>query len=127
LKLLRGGARDAPLRQQTLRGTIDWSYEMLDSAERRLFELFSVFSGATFEAVEDVASRVKSLNELDVVEGLCSLVDKSLIRRTDRSDAGSRLVSSKVAERRVRETHRGFFNCRPERSQSPAGHLTRSD
>src|SRR5207249_904509 len=58
LKLLRGGARDAPVRQQTLRDTIDWSYEMLDLGEQRLFQLFSVFSGATFEAVEDVVGRV---------------------------------------------------------------------
>jgi predicted ATPase len=91
LKLLRGGARDAPVRQQTLRDTIDWSYEMLDPGERRLFELFSVFSGATFEAVEDVASRVKGLDETDVVDGLSSLVDKSLIRRIDHGDATSRL------------------------------------
>jgi predicted ATPase len=92
LKLLQGGARDAPIRQQTLRATIDWSYEMLDPGEQRLFELLSVFSGATFEAVEDVASRVKGLDEIDVVDGLSSLVDKSLIRRMDHSDAEPRLL-----------------------------------
>ncbi len=92
LKLLRGGARDAPVRQQTLRDTIAWGYEMLDPDEQRLFDLLSVFSGATFEAVEVVASRVKGLKQIDVVDGLCSLVDKSLIRRTDQDDGGSRLL-----------------------------------
>ena len=65
---------------------------MLDPDEQRLFELLSVFSGATFEAVEEVASRVKGLEQIDVVDGLCSLVDKSLIRRTDHDDGGSRLL-----------------------------------
>jgi predicted ATPase len=91
LKLLQGGARDAPVRQQTLRATIDWSYEMLDPGEQRLFQLLSVFSGATLEAVEDVVSRVNGLDNVDVVEGLSSLVDKSLIRRTDHNNAESRL------------------------------------
>ncbi|TML93579.1 MAG: DUF4062 domain-containing protein [Actinobacteria bacterium] len=92
LKLLRGGARDAPVRQQTLRDTIDWSYEMLDPGEQRLFALLSVFPGAGFEAVEDVASRIKGLEEIDVLDGLSSLVDKSLIRRVDHGDAESRLL-----------------------------------
>ena len=47
LKLLRGGARDLPERQQTLRATIDWSYAILDPGEQRLFECLSVFDGAT--------------------------------------------------------------------------------
>jgi predicted ATPase len=92
LKLLRGGGRDAPVRQQTLRDTIDWSYEMLDPGEQRVFELLSVFSGAMFEAVEDVTSRVKGLDEIDVVDGLSSLLDKSLVRRVDYGDAESRLL-----------------------------------
>jgi predicted ATPase/class 3 adenylate cyclase len=92
LKLLRGGARDAPARQQTLRDTIDWSYGMLDEGEQRLFELLAVFSGATFEAVEDVAGRIDRLQKIDVLDGLSALVDKSLIRRVDQSRAESRLV-----------------------------------
>jgi predicted ATPase/class 3 adenylate cyclase len=91
LKLLRGGARDLPERQQTLRGTIEWSYELLDTGEQRLFELLSVFSGCTFEAVEMVASAVEELGEtaldVDVFDGITSLVDKSLIRQVE-EDAG---------------------------------------
>jgi hypothetical protein len=63
LKLLRGGARDLPVRQQTLRDTIDWSYELLDLGEQRLFALLAVFLGCTFEAVEVVASGIKCLDE----------------------------------------------------------------
>jgi predicted ATPase len=66
LKLLRGGARDLPARQQTLRDTIDWSYELLDAGAQRLFESLAVFSGATLEAVEAVANRIKQFEELDL-------------------------------------------------------------
>ena len=94
LKLLRGGARDLPERQQTLRGTIDWSYELLNKEEQKLFELLSVFSGFNFESVENVAGEVKQLDEtrLDVLDGLTSLIDKSLIRREDQNYEGSRLL-----------------------------------
>ena len=93
LKLLRGGARDLPARQQTLRATIDWSYEILDAGEQRLFECLSVFDGATFEAVEQVTSRIQQLLDLDldVFEGVSSLSNKSLIRQADEPDGQSRL------------------------------------
>jgi predicted ATPase/class 3 adenylate cyclase len=93
LKLLRGGARDLPERQQTLRDTIDWSYELLEDGEKTLFEVVSVFSSCTFEAVEAVAGEIERLgeNELDTIEGLASLVDKSLIRSVDDGAGESRL------------------------------------
>jgi predicted ATPase/class 3 adenylate cyclase len=93
LKMLRGGARDLPVRQQTLRDTIDWSYELLDSGEQRLFALLSVFPSCTFEAVEVVASGIKRLDEtgVDILDGLASLVDKSLIRRADQGTGEPRL------------------------------------
>jgi predicted ATPase len=83
LKLLRGGARDLPARQQTLRDTIGWSHDLLDPEEQRLFAVVSVFRGGTLEAVEAVATGIESLKEtgFDALEGLASLVDKSLIRR----------------------------------------------
>jgi predicted ATPase len=89
LQLLRGGARDLPVRQQTLRDTVDWSYELLDDDEQRLFALLSVFAGCTFDAVEAVASEINHLGRMttDVFDGLASLVDKSLIRQVD-YDAG---------------------------------------
>jgi predicted ATPase/class 3 adenylate cyclase len=92
-ELLQGGARDLPERQQTLRHTIDWSYELLADSEKRLFEVLSVFSGCTFEAVEAVIGGIEPVGELelDIVEGLLSLVDKSLLRLSEDSAAEPRL------------------------------------
>ncbi len=75
LDLLKGG-RDADLRQQTLRATIEWSYELLTPEERQLFARLSVFlGGCTLEAAEDVCDA-----DLDTLQ---SLVDKSLVRFTN--------------------------------------------
>ena len=55
LQLLTGGARDLPLRQQTLRAAIDWSYDLLNAAEQKLFRRLSVFvGGCTLEGAEAV-------------------------------------------------------------------------
>ena len=83
LDLLRGGARDLPGRQQTLRDTIEWSYDLLSDEERRLFQLLGVFSGSRFEALEEVAARIDAFSDIDVIDGLESLVDKSLVRSVD--------------------------------------------
>jgi len=93
LDVLRGGARDLPARQQTLRATIEWSYRLLGRAEQRLFELLSVFSGADIEAVEVVAGGMDSLGaeEADPLDGLASLLDKNLVRLTEPEEGESRL------------------------------------
>jgi predicted ATPase/class 3 adenylate cyclase len=91
LKLLRGGARDLPARQQTLSGAIEWSYEMLDADEQKLFALLAVFSGATFEAVEAVTNQIETLNALDVFDVVGSLVNKSLLRQTETLAGAARL------------------------------------
>ena len=75
LDLLTGGARDAPERQRALRSTIEWSYDLLDEHERTLFARLAVFAGSfSIEAAEAVVDA-----DLD---GLASLVDKSLLRET---------------------------------------------
>lgn len=88
--LLTRGSRAAPLRQQTLRAAIDWSYDLLDDTERLLFRLVAIFrDGFTIETLEQVVgsglpdtlpvianSQRKTLNLLDV---LTQLVDKSLV------------------------------------------------
>ncbi len=94
LNLLRGGARDLPVRQQTLRDTIDWSYELLDSGEKRLFGLLSIFASCTFEEAEIVAGGINHLDgmRMDILDGLASLVDKSLIRRVNQGTGEPRLI-----------------------------------
>jgi predicted ATPase/serine/threonine protein kinase len=92
LQLLTGGAKDLPLRQQTLRGTIDWSYGLLSEAEQALFRRLSAFvGGCTLEAVEAVCNTKQDLG-LDVLEGMASLVDKSLVQQIERSGGESRFV-----------------------------------
>lgn len=80
LPLLTGGHRDLPQRQQTMRDTIAWSYELLSPAEQALFRRLAVFSGGfTLEAAESVA-RDGSLS-LSVFDGIVALVDNSLVRQ----------------------------------------------
>jgi predicted ATPase/class 3 adenylate cyclase len=90
LGLLRTGARDLPERQQTLRATIEWSYQLLGPEEQRLFELLSVFPSADVDALEAVAAALPASSEApaDVLENLASLVDKSLVRRTEEEPSG---------------------------------------
>ena len=83
LQLLTGGARDLPQRQQTMRSAIAWSYDLLDEEEKKLFRRLSIFvDGCTSEAVEAVCNATGDLR-LDVLEGLASLVDKSLQRQEE--------------------------------------------
>jgi predicted ATPase/class 3 adenylate cyclase len=76
LPVLAVGTRDAPERQRTLRATIEWSHDLLDEDEQRLFARLAVFrGGCTLDAAEEVAEA-----ELDTLQ---SLVDKSLLRHTE--------------------------------------------
>ncbi len=85
LAVLTGGARDLPARQQTLRGAIDWSYDLLEEADRRLFERFSAFAGgAGLSQIEQVCGPAEEIGG-EVLDGLGSLVEKSLLR----SDPGA--------------------------------------
>jgi predicted ATPase/DNA-binding XRE family transcriptional regulator len=77
LKLLTGGPRDAPARQQTLRNTIAWSYDLLTESEQTLFRRRCVFiGGRTLDAIAAVCA---AAGDLEIVDGLASLVDKSLL------------------------------------------------
>ena len=89
LSILTSGSPSLPKRQRTLRATIAWSYDLLDPVERRLFARLSVFTGGwTFESAEAVCDP-EGLG-LDALDGLTSLVDKSLIRRTEPAGHPSR-------------------------------------
>jgi predicted ATPase len=90
LQLLTSGARDVPARQQTLRQTIDWSYDLLSEAEQKLFRRLSVFAGGfTLEAAESVCDTKQDLC-LEVLDGLSSMVDKSLVRQLEQVDVEPR-------------------------------------
>ncbi|MGI8549837.1 MAG: ATP-binding protein [Dehalococcoidia bacterium] len=146
LKLLTGGARDLPERQQTLRGAIDWSYDLLDPDEQTLFRRLAVFAGGcTLEAAEMIwelpnppapfprkeggdttrdggdarrdegdatrdggdttrdgdstvrivprsHSRKARRERLDILDGVASLIDKSLLRQVDGVEGEPRLL-----------------------------------
>jgi len=88
LKLLTGGARDLPARQQTLRNTLEWSYDLLRPDEKILYARLSVFLGGfTLEAAEVVCN---SEGNFDILEGLTSLVNNSLLRQEETADGEQR-------------------------------------
>jgi predicted ATPase len=83
LDLLTGGAQDLPARQQTLRNTLQWSYDLLSAEEQRLFRWLSIFVGGfTLEAATAVCN-AGSDQPLDVLTGVASLLDKSLLLQTE--------------------------------------------
>ena len=92
LELLTGGARDLPERQQTLRQAIDWSYDLLTPPEQKLFRRLSVFAGGcTLEAAEAVCNAGEDLG-VDVLNGVASLVDNSLLAQRVSEDGEPRFV-----------------------------------
>jgi tetratricopeptide (TPR) repeat protein len=101
LKLLKGGARDLPTRQQTLRGAIDWSYELLEEDEKTLFGRLSVFSGGrTLAAIEEICDPEGDLEALDGVE---SLLEKSLLRQEEGPNGEPRYVMLETVHEYARE------------------------
>jgi DNA-binding CsgD family transcriptional regulator len=92
LSLLTGGPRDLPARQQTLRQTIAWSYDLLSDAEQRLFRLLSVFvNGCKLEAAEAVYSMLEG-EHAQVLDEVTSLLDKHLLYRSEQADHPPRLL-----------------------------------
>ncbi len=98
LHLLKQSVRTLPARQQTLRSTLDWSYNLLSKDEQRLFRYLSVFVGAlTLEAVEAIEPVWKGENtttstSLSALEGVSSLLDKSLLLQTTQEHEGPVLI-----------------------------------
>jgi predicted ATPase len=129
LKLLTGGARDLPARQQTLRNTIDWSYDLLDVDEQTLFARLGVFVGGV--TLEAAAQACVPEDELEVLEGVGSLVEKSLLRQeegvggeprftmlqTIRDYALEHLNESAETEQ-LRRRHAEFYSMLAERAEA---------
>ncbi len=89
LAMLAGGARDVPTRQQTLRNTIEWSYQLLNAREQRLFRRLSVFvGGCTLQAAEAVCTGSDD-GAGQVLDGVASLVDKSLLQHMEQTGEAS--------------------------------------
>jgi predicted ATPase/class 3 adenylate cyclase len=103
LKLLTGGAKDLALRQQTLRGTIDWSFNLLSEEEKQLFSRMAVFQGGcTLQAMEVVCNYDGKL-QVDVLDGAQSLVDKSLLRQREGSNGETHFWMLGTIEEYARE------------------------
>lgn len=86
INILSSGSKDLPVRHQTLRNTIEWSYELLNESEKRLFRRLSVFAkGFSLEAIEQVCydNDVELIKPIDEIE---SLVNKGLIQKLDGND-----------------------------------------
>ncbi|MEO6294856.1 MAG: AAA family ATPase [Candidatus Limnocylindria bacterium] len=129
LGLLAGGSRDLPERQQTLRGAIAWSHDMLDDADRALFASLSVFvGGAGLDAIERVCG-----DEVtgELIDALASLVEKSLVRQFEGFDGGPRFAmletirefaAERAAQRGrledLRAAHAAFFTELAETAES---------
>jgi predicted ATPase/class 3 adenylate cyclase/DNA-binding CsgD family transcriptional regulator len=94
LAVLTSGARDAPARQQTLRNTIKWSYQLLDAEEQRLFRQLSVFAGGCIlEAIEAVCTALETgTPTTSMLDSIASLIDKSILQQVEQEGEESRLV-----------------------------------
>jgi len=91
-QVLTGGPRTMPERQQTLRNTIKWSHDLLDANERRLFQQLSIFVGGwTLEAAEAVCNAIND-PPTDLLQGVTSLLDKSLLQQIGQEGEEPRLV-----------------------------------
>ena len=101
LDMLTGGPADLPARQQTLRSTIDWSYDLLEPEEQLLFARLSVFSGGwTLEAAEEVCA---GDGVDDVLGTMSNLLERSLITIADRSGESPRFRMLGVLAEYARE------------------------
>ncbi len=94
LALLTSGAQDAPARQQTLRNTIAWSYNLLTAQEQQLFRRLSVFvGGCTLQAVETLCNSLEDGRGAEwILDGVASLIDKSLLQQTAQEGEEPRLM-----------------------------------
>jgi predicted ATPase/uncharacterized protein HemY len=126
LNLLTKGAQNLPERQQALRNTINWSYELLTPDQARLFSRMAVFAGgSTLEAVEIICrndAKGDQGGSFEVLEGVQALLDNSMIQQVEGAEGDSRLLMletirefalEKLVEggeyEKLRERHMAYF------------------
>ncbi len=103
LKLLTGGAQDLPVRHQTLRSAIAWSYDLLEEEDKKLFRRLGVFvGGRTLEAIEAVCNANCDLT-VDVLDGVESLISKSLVQQVEGAGGEPRFVMLATIHEYARE------------------------
>ncbi|MEW5991980.1 MAG: tetratricopeptide repeat protein [Chloroflexota bacterium] len=108
LSLLAAGARDLPARQQTLRGAIAWSYDILDEPMRRLLDRLSVFAGGIdLDAAEAIVGPSDELG-IDVLDGVATLADQSLLKSLDVDPPRFRMLDT------IREFASEMLETRPD-------------
>jgi predicted ATPase/DNA-binding CsgD family transcriptional regulator len=92
LQVLTGGSRDLPARQQTLRNTLQWSYDLLAPDEQRLFRRLAVFAGGfRLSAAEEICAAPGDVT-MSVLDGLASLLDNSLLQQVEQAGEEPRFV-----------------------------------
>ena len=118
LQVLTSGTRDLPARQQTLRSTITWSYELLPEGSQRLFRRFSVFvGGCTLGAAEAVCGDTDAVAS-DVLDGIASLLDNSLLQQTEQAGDEPRFVLLET----IREYGRACLEASGEGEETRCAH-----
>jgi predicted ATPase/class 3 adenylate cyclase/DNA-binding CsgD family transcriptional regulator len=133
LAVLTSGARDVPARQQTLRNTIAWSYQLLQASEQRLFRRLSIFvNGCMLDAVEVVCAALDSDPAArQVLDGVASLIDKNLLQPAEQGgneprlvmletirEYGLELLSESEEMEMTREAHAAYYLVLVERAES---------
>ena len=123
LSVLTSGTQDTPARQQTLHATIEWSDRLLDAREQEIFRRFSIFSGATLQAVEAVCTVPGVGNSAgQALDDVASLIDKSLLQATDQGggelrftmlevirEYGMERLASRGEEQATRQAHALYY------------------
>lgn len=136
LSVLTTGASNRPARQQTLEAAVEWSYELLKPAEQNLFMSLAVFAGGCdIESADAICNPDREL-EVDTLEGMTSLVEQSLVRRTEVNGSsrfemletirryGRDLLASKGRLGEIRDRHLRYF---VELASTAEPHLTGPD
>ena len=131
LRLLTTGSRTASPRQRTLKGTLDWSYELLSEAERKLFCLLSVFAGGWMLGAAEAVGAEVDTEKSDVLDSLSRLVEKSLVVAEATGEGGVRYrllepirqyaqekLEESGEEEEVRRRHASFFLALAEEAES---------